>query len=140
MLGVDTIYLCPALVCCACGVRFSMDTAVYERCKEVGRSFWCPNGHEQHFGSELSRVKKQLAEAEERIAKARAQTERERERNEHERRSHAATKGQLRKTRGELDRARQRVGRGVCPCCNRTFEKLARHMASKHPEYAGDAK
>lgn len=25
------------------------------------------------------------------------------------------------------------VAAGVCPCCNRTFQQLARHMASKHP-------
>jgi hypothetical protein len=24
----------------------------------------------------------------------------------------------------------------VCPCCNRTFQALARHMNSKHPTYA----
>jgi hypothetical protein len=24
---------------------------------------------------------------------------------------------------------------GVCPCCNRTFQQLARHMKAKHPGY-----
>jgi hypothetical protein len=23
-----------------------------------------------------------------------------------------------------------------CPCCNRTFQQLARHMKAKHPEHA----
>jgi hypothetical protein len=27
------------------------------------------------------------------------------------------------------------VANGVCPCCNRTFQNLARHMAGKHPDY-----
>lgn len=22
-----------------------------------------------------------------------------------------------------------------CPCCNRTFQNLQRHMTSKHPDY-----
>lgn len=33
-------------------------------------------------------------------------------------------------------RIKNRVGRGVCPCCNRSFENLARHMQAKHPEFA----
>lgn len=28
-----------------------------------------------------------------------------------------------------------RVGAGVCPCCKRTFQQLARHMKCKHPKY-----
>ena len=32
-----------------------------------------------------------------------------------------------------LTRVKNRVSRGVCPNCNRTFKDLARHMASKHP-------
>lgn len=27
------------------------------------------------------------------------------------------------------------VGAGVCPCCNRTFKNLARHMAGQHPGF-----
>lgn len=29
----------------------------------------------------------------------------------------------------------RRIGNGVCPCCNRTFAQLARHMAHKHPDF-----
>ena len=38
--------------------------------------------------------------------------------------------------RGQVTKMRNRVGNGVCPCCNRTFVNLQRHMASKHPEMA----
>ena len=41
----------------------------------------------------------------------------------------------------ERDRALRIVKRqarlseaGACPCCKRTFQQLARHMAAKHPE------
>lgn len=30
--------------------------------------------------------------------------------------------------------AQTRIGAGICPCCNRTFSQLARHMQSKHPD------
>jgi hypothetical protein len=41
---------------------------------------------------------------------------------------------QVRAARGQLTKFKKRVGRGVCPCCNRHFKDLARHMESKHPE------
>lgn len=31
-------------------------------------------------------------------------------------------------------RITKRIHAGVCPCCNRTFSNLARHMSTKHPE------
>lgn len=34
---------------------------------------------------------------------------------------------------------RNRAAAGVCPCCNRTFEQLGRHMTTKHPEYVKEA-
>jgi uncharacterized protein (UPF0212 family) len=36
----------------------------------------------------------------------------------------------------QLKKVHVRVGHGVCPCCNRSFAQLRRHMAAKHPEYA----
>jgi phage/plasmid primase-like uncharacterized protein len=33
-------------------------------------------------------------------------------------------------------RVKKRIAHGVCPCCHRTFRALARHMKTKHPEYA----
>ena len=39
---------------------------------------------------------------------------------------------------GQLTKIKRRVSRGVCPCCNRTFENLAKHMENKHPGYSHD--
>ncbi len=36
----------------------------------------------------------------------------------------------------ESNRKLNRVKNGVCPCCNRTFQNLHRHMKIKHPEAA----
>jgi hypothetical protein len=33
-----------------------------------------------------------------------------------------------------------RIGNGVCPCCNRSFTNLRRHMTTKHPEYPKEPK
>lgn len=38
-------------------------------------------------------------------------------------------------TRAKLVRDRARFANGVCPCCNRSFENVARHMRTQHPDY-----
>jgi hypothetical protein len=38
--------------------------------------------------------------------------------------------------RDKLARLRKRAKHGVCPCCKRTFQQLARHMKQKHPEFS----
>ena len=42
-------------------------------------------------------------------------------------------------TKGVVTRIKNRVGHGVCPCCTRSFANLARHMATKHSDYAAEA-
>lgn len=42
-------------------------------------------------------------------------------------------------TRGVVTRIKNRIANGVCPCCSRSFgtdSKLARHIKSKHPDFA----
>ena len=50
-----------------------------------------------------------------------------------------ATERQLSATRGVVTRIKNRVGHGVCPCCNRSFGNVARHMADQHPNWAAEA-
>lgn len=38
--------------------------------------------------------------------------------------------------KGVVAKIKKRVGRGVCPCCNRHFANLQRHMETQHPEVA----
>ena len=85
---------------------------------------YCPLGH-SHIPAgegEAERLRKQLEREQQRLAATRDLLA-------HEERSHAAT-------RGHLTRTKKRVGNGVCPCCGRTFQQLARHMKVKHPDYA----
>lgn len=39
-------------------------------------------------------------------------------------------------TKGVVTRIKNRVGKGVCPCCKRTFPNLGAHMSEKHPDWA----
>ncbi len=130
--------------CCHknCGITWAMPKWYAEQCRDDhSRWFYCPNGHSQHYtgktevelareetekvrkqkDAEIARVKEQQRWAEERATQSMKRADRQ------ERRAAAF--------RGVVTRTKNRVGNGVCPCCNRTFQNLMRHMKGKHPEY-----
>jgi hypothetical protein len=101
--------------------------------------WYCPNGHSQHYSgkSEAEKLKEQLAEerrqrerAEQNIAYWQDEAKEQTEKAKHERNRANGYKG-------HATRITRRVKAGVCICCNRTFQDLARHMA-KHPQLTPD--
>lgn len=110
--------------CFSCAVVFAMPQYLKDSRLYDGGTFYCPNGHGQVY----SRRKDLDAELDQ--AKQRVESEREYRRQVEqtlhtERKSHASTKGQLTKTRN-------RILAGVCPDCNRHFQNVEHHMATKH--------
>jgi hypothetical protein len=114
-------------ICCNCGVCFGMPIDMQKRRIEDKALFYCPNGHGQRYTgeSEAEKLKRELEAAKKAHA---AELEWQRSRREAAERSAAAARGQVTKIRN-------RVGNGVCPCCNRTFQNLQRHMHTKHPDF-----
>lgn len=121
------------MTCGDCGVVWGMNRAFYEGAKQAGpnQRWSCPNGHWRNFvhgpssedllRKERDTLRQQVAQRDDEIA-------RQRERSEGaERRASAA--------RGQVTRLKNRAAAGVCPCCNRTFANLAKHMAGKHPTF-----
>lgn len=117
------------LTCYRCGVLHAIPRHMQESAQEAGNfeiQWYCPNGHKQGYGesdAEKERARRLRAEA----SRARAE-----DRAEVAERSARAYKGQATK-------ARKRIGKGVCPCCNRHFSNVERHMATQHPDFAGEA-
>lgn len=111
---------------CTCGVLFAAPKHMLETRREDGKSFYCPNGHCLSYDGEISRLKRRAEQAEQ---KAKAT----RDLLDFEQRSNAST-------RGHLTRMKKRVAGGVCPCCNRSFKDLAKHMAGQHPDFTKAAK
>jgi hypothetical protein len=118
---------------CWCGMRHAVpaELAAHQmNAHNDGRrevDIYCPLGHAyvpagvsevERVRRELERSRRQLANRDEDLRSERA--------------SHAATKGHLTKTR-------KRVGKGVCPCCNRHFTNVERHMSTQHPDYWQEA-
>jgi len=108
--------------CCAkgCGIAFGLHKEHYDQLQaEKGRTFYCPNGHGQHYTGKSDTQKLKDAEARELALKDQL--------------SASIREGEL--TRKALLRDRQRFMNGVCVCCNRSFENVRRHMASQHPDF-----
>ena len=111
--------------CAACSMDFGIPEWLNHAKRSDQTSFYCPAGHSQYFPKGKTSedlVRERLARTEMKVANLADDLRAERS-------SHAATKGKLTKTKN-------RIANGVCPCCNRTFVQLARHMKSQHPEYA----
>ena len=108
-------------VCHSCGVCYAIPERLDTDRRENGGSFYCPNGHgEVYRESDVKALEIKLAR---------------------ERQTHDQTSAELRDTKksliaqkGQTTKLKNRVSNGVCPCCNRSFVNLQRHMKTKHPK------
>ena len=111
--------------CCNCGVPFYMTQEFQKDRIRRGLSFYCPAGHGQHYnGSDQKKIKQLERQLESSRSNERFQQSQRRQAE----RSAAAVKG-------HLTRQKNRIKNGVCPCCNRTFVNLGRHIRGQHPEF-----
>lgn len=109
--------------CIHCGMVFAVPKDWHRERRNNHRDFYCPGcrGSMHYPGkSEEEKLRAQLAHQRE-ISDARAEQLKKKE-------------YQVRAAKGKLTKFKKRVGKGTCPCCNRHFQNLARHMASKHPD------
>lgn len=106
------------LVCCSqCGIEFGLPVAYKQERREDHATWYCPNGHPQYFPaeSEAEKLRKRVANLEDDARVARLDADR---------------------AQREAARLKKRAQGGACPCCNRTFAQLTRHMKTKHPDFA----
>lgn len=106
------------LHCADCNMLFAITADYKYRLTESHETFYCPKGHHNYFSgkNETQQLQEQLREKERQLI-------------------HAANNNlQKEQEIKKITRQLKRVKKGVCPCCNRTFGDLARHMKTKHPE------
>lgn len=121
-----------AMECIHCGAPYGISKEVCNQARKHGGYHYCPHcrGNQGWRGededarraAEIANLKAQISRADERARRAQQDAE-------HFEKSRNAYKGQVTKIKA-------RAGRGMCPCCNRFFENLHRHMATKHPDFA----
>jgi hypothetical protein len=117
------------LSCGSCGIPFAIPLDMHRKVKDSGDSFWCPNGHQiSYHRSEADNLRDKLAREQSARKRAEAAEVHQRDQRVAAERSAAAYKGRV-------TRLKNRAAAGVCPCCNRHFENVERHMSTKHPDF-----
>lgn len=106
-----------------CHITIGLPKRLYDDCRNKKACFHCPKcGGKQVFKtSELDQLKQDVQRLTIKLDEAKIlQNQAERQRD--------ASKKSHRKIR-------DRVKNGVCPCCNRSFQNLLRHMRTEHPDF-----
>lgn len=114
--------------CCNCGTPFMIPKRMQRVLINNHETFYCPSGHPQSYcgKTEAQKLKEKLDELE----KKRLQ-------------EHEDLQNKWLDALGEnqkLEKQLKRVHKGVCPCCNRTFQDLQNHIKTQHPEIIGKEK
>jgi hypothetical protein len=124
---------------CACGGVYAITEGHREQCQRQGTIWHCPycqTGWGFHQ-SEADRLRKELANAEQ----EKERLKKDAEYWQQKRKVAMAEAEHFRKSRdgmkGALASQRKRIAKGVCPCCNRHFSNLHRHMQTEHPDFSG---
>lgn len=124
------------VTCYRCKTQFAMAEDIFnlahQRAEEI--SFWCPNGHSQVFSkgkTEAEKLRDERDKLTQRLAEWQDYEAEQRKRAE-------ALERKLSASKGQITRIKKRAANGVCPCCNRTFSDLAKHMAGKHPGFVSE--
>lgn len=110
------------ITCSSCGVIYGLPYGFLANRQEDTKVFYCPNGHTQQYSeNEADRLRKQIQKTDELLEweKARA----------------ASLEKSLIAQKAQTAKLKNRIAKGVCPCCKRSFTVLSRHMKSKHPDY-----
>lgn len=128
--AIDINVAMTAVTCGECGGSYAITSRFHKDCHEQGKSWNCPYcrvGWGFAGRGELAKLREERDQATRRAEFLQNHGRRMAEERDHEKRRAATYKG-------HLTRYKTRVGRGVCPCCDQSFEDLRRHMETQHPE------
>lgn len=134
MTGTLTYTGTLTIVACWCGIEHAIPADLYRHAKASrDNAVHCPLGHKwvvRKSAADEEREKRQAAE--QRAVRLQAEVDRAEAAAEHQRNVANGYKGALAKSK-------KRAAKGVCPVpgCKRHFVDVERHIASKHPDYAG---
>ena len=124
-------YALESITCVQCGIEFAMPTQYLRGLRDDHRNFHCPAGHVQHFKgqTEVERLQKE-------VEKKDKELEYRQRRIDNLAKMHKDSEHRASALKGVITRTKKRIANGVCPCCKRSFDQLARHMKTQHPDYA----
>jgi len=115
------------VTCCKCGIGIGLPPGFEAGRRSDRKTFYCAWGHPQWFPGKTD---------EQRIAELKAQVATKDDLLQSTIRENEKRYRLQRAAEGKTRALKKRVAAGVCPCCTRTFQNLARHMKSQHPNVA----
>jgi hypothetical protein len=123
---IGTLYV---QTCLKCGMAFGIEKSFDEARRNDHQFFYCPAGHAQYYSgkSEAEQLKQEIVQLNQSLTYTRKA-------NNSLHTQITEKNHSIRSLKGAKTRLMNRVKNGVCPCCNRHFSDLERHMKSKHPE------
>jgi coenzyme F420-reducing hydrogenase beta subunit len=118
--------------CASCGIAWAVPKHyLVTKQEEGGRGVvYCPNGHTNVWDKSPRVRELELKLEQSNKLRTYADQARDRALDLAEKR-----KKHLTVTKGKLTKLKNRVGNGVCPCCNRSFVNMAEHMKKQHPDF-----
>lgn len=122
MTYTETVTL-EKLTCGHCAGVFALNASFLNHARNNRGGYNCPYCQTpwSWFESEADRLRKQIEQKQRELSAVKCEL------------LHAQNVAcDERKARQGAEKKLRRVNAGVCPCCNRTFQNLARHMATKH--------
>lgn len=113
---------------CSCGISHAMPSIYVNERRADHKSFYCPNGHAQHFPSQTQeeQLRKCLANANKEIE---YQRERASTANANAKHFEARANGY----KGQAAKLKRRAAAGLCGFCSRTFANVSEHVKTEHP-------
>jgi len=122
--------------CCykGCGVSFAITSEFEDRRRKDHVEFYCPNGHPQGFHGKTAEEERIDALQAEKL-RLESSLDYARGRLDRVQKHASAQMGRATRFKNERDRIKTRIANGVCPCCNRSFQKVRLHMTIKHPDF-----
>lgn len=111
---------------CWCGTPFALPAEMLNAARKSGHTIYCPHGHSVVWKeTEADRLRRERDRLKQDTARLDDEIRAQRERAD---KAEAANK-----------RLKKRAAAGTCPCCQRTFSNMTRHIQAKHPEFKAEA-
>lgn len=110
--------------CASCAVWHTVPEVVWDCQRAEGGFHSCPNGHQRGWSKGTDEIER------ENIRRERDRLKQDAGRLNDEL---AAQRKRAEDAERVNRKLKTRAAAGVCPCCNRTFLNMQRHMRSKHP-------
>lgn len=124
------------ITCYQCSTIFAMADNIEKSARQnEDISFFCPHGHSQHYPKGKTKYEKEK----ERADKLERDLQRKIQNEAYLEDQIKTAKAQTSAYKGNITKIKKRVGNGVCPCCNRHFANLERHMKHQHSDYNTEA-